>query len=42
MEVVGFLKDLGRAEYHSIIDDETLEGRIVVTLLLTLYMITYM
>lgn len=27
-----FLKDLGRAEYHSITDDEALEGRTAVTL----------
>lgn len=32
-----FLKDLGRAEYHSITDDEALEGRNTMTLLLILH-----
>ena len=31
-----FLKDLGRAEYHSITDEEALEGRTTLSLLLYL------
>ena len=31
-----YLKDIGRAEYHSVTDEEALEGRTVLTLLLYL------